>query len=70
MVTLHSLIKTFEVEPFITIVLFLLFASVFYFVHGFTLPSFILWHVGRDVSDILSFCGAWGITVHEYHVMR
>jgi hypothetical protein len=37
-------------------------ASALYFVYGFLLPSFILWHEGRVVSDILGFCGAWNIT--------
>jgi hypothetical protein len=37
-------------------------ASVLYFVHGFMLPSFRLWHEGRDVSDILGFYGVWSVT--------
>ena len=34
---------------------------MFYFEDGCLLPSFSLWHEGRDVSD-LSFCGAWDVT--------
>jgi len=29
---------------------------------GFLLPSLILRQEGRDVSDILGFYGAWGVT--------
>jgi len=35
---------------------------MFYFEDGCLLPSFSLWHEGRDVSDILGFCGAWDVT--------
>jgi Na+-transporting NADH:ubiquinone oxidoreductase subunit NqrD len=38
-------------------------ASTLYFVIGFMLPSFRIWHEGRDASDILGFCGARGVTV-------
>jgi hypothetical protein len=26
------------------------------------LSSFRIWHEGEDVSDILGFCDAWGVT--------
>ena len=41
----------------------LVVAFALYFDDGFLLPSFILWHKGRGVSDILGFCGAWGVTL-------
>jgi hypothetical protein len=37
--------------------------SMLYFINGFMLPSYRIWHEGRDVSDILGFCGARGVTV-------
>jgi hypothetical protein len=36
--------------------------STRYFLNGFMLPSYRIWYEGRDVSDILGFCGARGVT--------
>lgn len=37
-------------------------ASVFYSIYGVMLPNFLLQYVGRMFSDILGFCGVWGVT--------
>ena len=62
MVIVHGLIKTFKFELYLIIVLFLLLFPRFTLMLGFLLPSFIPGKEGRDVSDILGFCGAWGVT--------
>jgi hypothetical protein len=62
MITPRGLIKLNEVEPFFNNG-FIVLASALYIVNGSMLPSFRIWHTGRDISDIQGFCGAWGVTV-------
>jgi hypothetical protein len=63
MVILHGLIKTFKLEVYLFIVLFSLLLLRYTLFMGLCYRIFRIWHEGRDVSDILAFCGAGGVTL-------